>query len=295
MSTSLPEAFAQIRATCEAARDEIGQAFERAFGELLEVSVGESGSLEAERLPSEFAGPGLAITFVGAESAAALLLGESGGLVPSWYAAPDVTQKARLATLAQELGILCFPDSMPAGNFQFTAVASLIDFLRQLRSRPGAQSLDLALHGKSHDGVAKLVWPLDAVGLPAAASPPDAARPKAGAAPQAPSEGGKSRPVPMDEPAAVAESLPPYTRSLLHIEVPISVTLATKRQPIGQIMDLGSGSIIHFEKSCEEMLDLYVGQHRVARGEAVKVGEKFGLRITSVILPEERFSIVERR
>jgi flagellar motor switch protein FliN len=86
--------------------------------------------------------------------------------------------------------------------------------------------------------------------------------------------------------------LPEYTRSLLHIQVPISVTLATKRQPIGQIMDLGAGSIIHFEKSCEEMLDLYVGDHPVAKGEAVKVGEKFGLRITSVILPEERFKSV---
>jgi flagellar motor switch protein FliN len=92
-----------------------------------------------------------------------------------------------------------------------------------------------------------------------------------------------------------AGELPEYTRSLLHIQVPISVTLATKRQPIGQIMDLGAGSIIHFEKSCEEMLDLFVGEHAVAKGEAVKVGEKFGLRITSVILPEERFKPVDRR
>ena len=89
--------------------------------------------------------------------------------------------------------------------------------------------------------------------------------------------------------------MPPYTRSLLNIQVPISVILATKRQPIEQIIDLGAGSIIHFDKSCEEMLDLYVGQHRVAKGEAVKVGEKFGLRIMSVILPEERFQPVAGR
>ena len=91
---------------------------------------------------------------------------------------------------------------------------------------------------------------------------------------------------------ALAAELPGYTLSLLHIKVPISVTLATKRQPIDQIMELGAGSIIHFEKSCEEMLDLYVGEHPVAKGEAVKVGEKFGLRITSVIMPEERFKPV---
>jgi flagellar motor switch/type III secretory pathway protein FliN len=85
------------------------------------------------------------------------------------------------------------------------------------------------------------------------------------------------------------EELPPYTRSLLHIMVPVSVTLATKRQAVDKIMELGPGSIIHFDKSCEEMLDLNVGQHAVAKGEAIKVGDKFGLRVTSVILPEERF------
>ena len=38
-----------------------------------------------------------------------------------------------------------------------------------------------------------------------------------------------------------------------------------------------------------QMLDLEAGGHPVAHGEAVKVGDKFGLRITSVRLPDERF------
>ena len=33
------------------------------------------------------------------------------------------------------------------------------------------------------------------------------------------------------------------------------------------------------------MLDLNVSNLPIARGEAVKVGEKFGLRVTSLILP----------
>jgi len=86
-----------------------------------------------------------------------------------------------------------------------------------------------------------------------------------------------------------AKRLPPYTRSLLRIKVPVVVTLAQNRQPLHRILELGSGSIIQFDKSCEEMLELSVGDHTVAHGEAVKVGDKFGLRITSMILPEERF------
>ena len=89
-----------------------------------------------------------------------------------------------------------------------------------------------------------------------------------------------------------SQRLPSYTRSLLHIEVPVVVTLAAKKQIIGQILELGTGSIIHFDKSCDEMLDLSVGEHRIAQGEAVKVGDKFGLRVTSLILPEERFKPV---
>jgi len=89
--------------------------------------------------------------------------------------------------------------------------------------------------------------------------------------------------------------LPDYTKSLLRIRVPVVATLAGNRQPLHRSVELGPGSIIQFEKSCEEMLDLSVGDHPIASGEAVKVGDKFGLRITSVILPEERFWAVMPR
>ena len=85
-------------------------------------------------------------------------------------------------------------------------------------------------------------------------------------------------------------SLPEYSRSLLRIQLPVVVTLAEKRQPLSRIMELGPGSIIQFDKPCEEMLDLNVGGQAVATGEAVKVGDKFGLRINSILLPEERFA-----
>ena len=83
--------------------------------------------------------------------------------------------------------------------------------------------------------------------------------------------------------------LPPYTRSLLRIQVPVTVTLASTRQPVGRILDLGPGTILHFPKPCDEPLTMSVGQCEVAVGEAVKVGDKFGLRITSMVMPGEKF------
>ncbi|MDX1965124.1 MAG: FliM/FliN family flagellar motor switch protein [Pirellulales bacterium] len=83
--------------------------------------------------------------------------------------------------------------------------------------------------------------------------------------------------------------LPAYTRSLLRIPLAVSVSLASKKQNLHQILQFGPGSIIQFDKSCEEFLSLEVGGQVVARGEAVKVGEKFGLRIAQITLPQERF------
>lgn len=85
------------------------------------------------------------------------------------------------------------------------------------------------------------------------------------------------------------ERLPSYSRSLLRIKVPVTVTLAATRRPIRGIMGLVPGTILQFEKMCDEALSLEVGGHRVAEGETVKVGDKFGLRLTSIVLPAERF------
>ena len=86
--------------------------------------------------------------------------------------------------------------------------------------------------------------------------------------------------------------LPPYSRSLLRIQVPLVVTLASTRQPVNRVLDLAPGTILHFGKSCDEPLTLSVSGCDIAVGETVKVGEKFGLRIMSMTMPEEKFEPV---
>ena len=89
--------------------------------------------------------------------------------------------------------------------------------------------------------------------------------------------------------------LPPYARSLLRIQVPVVVTLATTRQPVTRVLDLAPGTILHFGKACDDPLTLSVGQCDVAVGETVKIGDKFGLRLTSMVMPEEKFEPVQTR
>jgi flagellar motor switch protein FliN/FliY len=108
--------------------------------------------------------------------------------------------------------------------------------------------------------------------------------------------------LPAAEPSAAVEDdfelmerlahLPPYARSLLRIQVPVVVTLASTRKPLSRVLELAPGTILHFGKPCDEPLTLAVGACEVAVGETVKVGEKFGLRLTSMLMPHEKFQAV---
>lgn len=91
------------------------------------------------------------------------------------------------------------------------------------------------------------------------------------------------------------QQLPIYTRSLLRVKVPVTVRLATTQTRMSQLLEMGPGSIIQFDKGCDERLTLEVGGFDVAEGEAVKIGDKFGLRITEMVLPPERFQKIQRQ
>jgi flagellar motor switch protein FliN len=77
--------------------------------------------------------------------------------------------------------------------------------------------------------------------------------------------------------------LPAYSRGLLQILVPVRVTLASQRKSIQEIIELGPGSIVKFDKTCDEPLELCIGDRPVAQGEVVKVGDKFGLKISGLV------------
>lgn len=79
-----------------------------------------------------------------------------------------------------------------------------------------------------------------------------------------------------------------FGRGLLRIPARVTVTLAAKKQAVGEILAIAPGTILAFDKSCQELLDLEVGGKRLALGRCVKVGDKYGLRITSLLPPAER-------
>jgi flagellar motor switch protein FliN len=69
---------------------------------------------------------------------------------------------------------------------------------------------------------------------------------------------------------------------LLAIEVPVIVRLGMRRLTIGEVMRLAAGAIIEFGKSAEEELDLLANNKQIGKGHAVKVGENFGIKVTTI-------------
>ncbi len=70
---------------------------------------------------------------------------------------------------------------------------------------------------------------------------------------------------------------------LMDVPVQVSVELGRRSLPIGDVVKLGPGAIIELGKAAGESLDVLVNGKLVARGEAVVVGEKYGIRITEVM------------
>ncbi len=70
---------------------------------------------------------------------------------------------------------------------------------------------------------------------------------------------------------------------LLDVPVQVSVELGRRTIPIGEGAKMGPGSVIELSKAAGESLDLLVNGKLVARGEAVIVGEKYGVRIVEVV------------
>jgi len=73
-----------------------------------------------------------------------------------------------------------------------------------------------------------------------------------------------------------------YAKALMRIRVPVAALLVERRLPLDRILRIAPGTVLKFDRSCAQPLELEVGGRRIAVGEAVTVGEQLGLRITAL-------------
>src|SRR3954452_17394490 len=82
--------------------------------------------------------------------------------------------------------------------------------------------------------------------------------------------------------AAPATPTSAELRRILHLSVPVIVKLAERKLTLAEVMRLGPGAIVEFSKASDEPLELLINNKSIGLGDAVKVGENFGLKINQI-------------
>lgn len=91
---------------------------------------------------------------------------------------------------------------------------------------------------------------------------------------------GSRRSVSTSTPGASTSA--PRLQRILHLRVPVRVQLARRLLPVAELMKIAPGTILEFDQNVGGDLALLVNNRRIGQGVAVKVNERFGLRITSI-------------
>lgn len=313
MADFTPEISPELIAAIRDANEDVAGAFTRALDAEFEIEVDEAMQITTTEMntaapAAEWRGRGLAVALKVGESGAVFWLPEASGLLPDWYAKPDLTGTSKLATLAQELGIVLLSEALAPTETEARHVAALADRIPSGEPAETLALVPITLRCGDKSGTAQLIWPLanpmaifsadEPVDAPAGAdrtaeavdevSEPAAAEPTTAADQATPAEPAARRTPYADLDEGIRQ-LPSYAKSLLKVKVPVTVTLAVTKQSVDEILGLGPGAILQFDKRCDGNLQLEIGDQQIAEGEAVKVGDKFGLWITAMTMPEERF------
>jgi flagellar motor switch protein FliN/FliY len=75
---------------------------------------------------------------------------------------------------------------------------------------------------------------------------------------------------------------------LFDVPLQVSVEVGRARILLKDLLQMSEGYVVELDKLAGEPLDLYVNSRLIARGEAVKVGDKFGIKLTEVISQSDR-------
>lgn len=88
--------------------------------------------------------------------------------------------------------------------------------------------------------------------------------------------------------SAESESASGDIERILEIPLEISVELGRKRLRISELLAITTGSVVELGTAAGTPLAIYANNTLIARGEAVIVGERYGVRVTDIVSPRER-------
>ena len=77
---------------------------------------------------------------------------------------------------------------------------------------------------------------------------------------------------------------------ILDIPVTISVEMGRTKMVVKDLLQLSQGTVVELEKLAGEPMEILVNGRLIAKGEAVVVNEKFGIKLTDIVSAVERIN-----
>ena len=77
-------------------------------------------------------------------------------------------------------------------------------------------------------------------------------------------------------------------RLLENIDVVLTVEVGSAEIKIRDLLRLNEGSVIELDRLAGDPLDILANGTMIAKGEVVMVGERFGVRFSEIVAPQER-------
>jgi flagellar motor switch protein FliN/FliY len=77
---------------------------------------------------------------------------------------------------------------------------------------------------------------------------------------------------------------------ILDIPLTVSVELGRVKMMVKDLLQLSQGAVVELEKLAGESMEILVNGRLIARGEAVVVNDKFGVKLTDIVSPSERIN-----
>ena len=75
---------------------------------------------------------------------------------------------------------------------------------------------------------------------------------------------------------------------LENIEVKLTVEVGSTELKIRDLLRLNEGSVVELERLAGDPLDILINNTKIAKGEVVMIGERFGVRFGEIVDPEKR-------
>ena len=79
---------------------------------------------------------------------------------------------------------------------------------------------------------------------------------------------------------------------LENIDVNLTVEVGRTEITIRELLRLNEGSVVELDRLAGDPLDIMVNNTKIAKGEVVMVGERFGVRFGEIVDPEKRMESI---